>query len=147
MIPHKIGVFMVEIPPSSAMNLLQNYLKNLPDGPIVGNINLVDLLHACWDDFIGITPIKCWLSQMEDIKWSAPVLSFNIEREIGSPDGSIRTVHEQWAFNINTQIADSRLLTDEELTQIEINRKISKAKPVYIQKRRRYYKLDRKSVV
>lgn len=46
---------------SSDLDRLKNYLKTIPHGPVEWKVELVTLLYASWDDFIGITPIKNWL--------------------------------------------------------------------------------------
>lgn len=63
------------------------------------------LLSTLWNGIAGssaysMAPHK--LSRMEDVKWTAPILSFTIERHGAAVNGSTRAELQRWKVNLET---------------------------------------------
>jgi hypothetical protein len=88
---------------------LLEHLSRLPSGPIENVDALADLLATCWDDFCGsdsegMTAEK--LRRIEQVEWTAPMLTFVIERHGGTVRGSTRGELHRWTVDVRRGTAD-----------------------------------------
>jgi len=90
---------------ADSLSQLQEYLDELPVGPITGSMvvgTLERMLGDCWHlftgDYGGMTGHKL-KNRMEDILWDPPLLTFTIERHGAALLGSTRAELQRWSID------------------------------------------------
>ncbi len=101
---------------------LRAVLANIPAGPIADHGRTLELLEACWSEFAGseehaMAPHK--LRRMERVLWSAPFLSFVIERHGGTVMGSSRADLQRWTVDIETLVAECEIVGHRQVEQMQ----------------------------
>lgn len=84
---------------------LQNLLSSLPDGPVVDARAVESALFEAWRSLAcvgrsgAMTAAKI-LGRLENLSWSRPILSFQIERHGGTVNGSTRAELQRWEVDV-----------------------------------------------
>ena len=87
---------------------LEKYLATQPQGAVTEPDDLVGLLSACWDRFVGSgeTAMAAYkLDRMENVRWYLPTLTFEVERHGGAVMGSTRAEMQKWTLDMDALTA------------------------------------------
>jgi hypothetical protein len=98
-------------------------LSQLVDGKITGSgdrSEVIALLTLSWPYIEGGSAESTWpdkLSRLEDLQWTAPVISFVLERHGGTVFGSSRAELHEWNVDTSTWKADVTTSRYRQLTE------------------------------
>ena len=97
------------------MKKLKRFLYSISPGNITDDdLEAVrSILKECWYEFQGSTDTKMEagkLGRMEEVKWSSPVLKFNVERHGGAARGSSSAEIQGWVVDLDQGIADQQIV-------------------------------------
>jgi hypothetical protein len=94
-----------------SLDALRNYLVDTPPGRFskTCTLQVESLLSRCWDHFGGsrdggMTAEKL-IGRTEDLEWSPPRLTFNIERHAGAVSGSTTATIQRWVVDLERETA------------------------------------------
>jgi hypothetical protein len=82
---------------------LREFINAQPVGEIAGTRKLIELLSACWEEFIGndqtsMRDDKLW--RMENPTWQPPFIEFKLERHGPTAMGSSRAAVCKWRLDM-----------------------------------------------
>ncbi|MGD0075810.1 MAG: hypothetical protein ABSD31_15930 [Candidatus Binataceae bacterium] len=91
-----------------ALKQLKEHLTALPPGEVAAHGALIARLAGCWHqldggDAEGMKTSK--LARMEDVRWEAPILSFQLERHGSLARGSTRAELQFWSVDLDSNRA------------------------------------------
>jgi hypothetical protein len=87
---------------------LRAYLGRIAPGPVHDLSALDSLLDECWSQFRGSGGggmKREKLDRMGEVRWTPPLLMFEIERHGGWAVGSTRGERQQWTLNVDAGTA------------------------------------------